>query len=61
MRFHWSHLSAVVMFLGFAVVMSYVMYSAYARRSGSTGLDVAQIQKIRFEATKTIAESESSL
>lgn len=38
----------LTLFLG---ILAYVVTIAYTRPSGSTGLDVATIQKIRYEAS----------
>ncbi|WP_059062132.1 hypothetical protein [Candidatus Protochlamydia naegleriophila] len=34
----------------FTGLMLYVTYVAFSRHSGSTGLDMAHIQKVRYEA-----------
>lgn len=49
---HWIYLvsnGVLALFLGIIV---YVIFIAYGRRSGSTGLDMAAIQKMRFEAVQ---------
>ncbi len=47
---HWfQFVSNGILFL-FLGILSYVVVVAYMRHSGSTGLDVATIQKIRYEA-----------
>ncbi len=35
----------------FFLVMVFVCIAAYSRRSGSTGLDMSKVQKMRYEAT----------
>jgi hypothetical protein len=52
LNIHWSQIAASSFFLIFITLMSYVVYVAYARRSGSTGLDMAFIQKVRHEASQ---------
>jgi hypothetical protein len=45
--FQWTSHGILVLFLG---ILLYVVVIAYLRHSGSTGLDMATIQKIRYEA-----------
>jgi hypothetical protein len=48
-RHHWFLFvsqGVLILFLG---VMVYVLAVAYTRRSGSAGLDMAAIQKIRYD------------
>ncbi len=49
-RWHWFQFVAngiLALFLG---ILVFVCMTAYMRQSGSTGLDVATIQKMRYEA-----------
>ena len=49
-RWHWFQFVSggiLTLFLG---ILFYVVVISYTRHSGSTGLDVATIQKIRYEA-----------
>jgi hypothetical protein len=50
-HWHWfqfvSH-GVLALFLG---ILLYVVIIAYMRHSGSTGLDMATIQKMRYEAS----------
>lgn len=49
---HWIYFvsnGVLALFLGIIV---YVIFTAYGRSSGSTGLDMAKIQKMRFEAVQ---------
>ena len=49
-HWHWFQFVSngiLVLFLG---ILVYVVATAYTRRSGSTGLDVAKIQRMRYEA-----------
>ncbi len=45
----------------FTGLMLYVTYVAFSRHSGSTGLDMAHIQKVRYEAQQTRHPPTSSL
>lgn len=44
----------LVIFFG---IMAFVTYAAYMRPSGSTGLDAAKIQKIRFDSQQQWVEA----
>ena len=49
-QWHWFQFVSngiLTLFLG---IMLYVIVIAYTRHSGSTGLDMATIQKIRYDA-----------
>lgn len=49
-RRHWFQYVAngiLVLFLG---ILAFVCMTAYMRHSGTTGLDMATIQKMRYEA-----------
>ena len=49
-QWHWFQFVSngiLALFLG---IMIYVIGIAYTRHSGSTGLDMAKIQKIRYDA-----------
>lgn len=49
-RWHWFQFVSngfLALFLG---ILVYVVIIAFTRHSGSTGLDVATIQKIRYDA-----------
>ncbi len=49
-KWHWfQFVSAGFCFIFFSILF-YVATIAFMRPSGSTGLDVASIQKIRYEA-----------
>jgi hypothetical protein len=52
--FRKSAIGIMVLFFG---MMLLVTVTAYSRRSGSTGLDMAKIQKIRYES-KQVASTE---
>lgn len=41
----------------FFSIMAFVTYAAYLRPSGSTGVDAAKIQKIRYETQQRLAGS----
>lgn len=41
----------------FMLVMVVVCIVAYSRPSGSTGLDMSKIQKMRYEAKNTVGSS----
>jgi hypothetical protein len=47
-RYRYLYVSQGVLAL-FLGIMAYVIVIAYSRRSGSTGLDMAAIQKLRYE------------
>ena len=40
----------IFVFLFFMTIMIYAAYIAFSRQSGSTNLDVANIQKLRYDA-----------
>lgn len=59
-QWHWFYVvshSILALFLG---ILLYVVVIAYTRHSGSTGLDVATIQKIRYEALPPSSSSSPS-
>jgi hypothetical protein len=47
---HWFHFASSSVFILFLSIMVYVTYVAFSRHSGSTNLDIAKIQKIRYDA-----------
>lgn len=49
-RWHWFQFVSGGILTLFLSILVYVVVISYTRRSGSTGLDVATIQKIRYEA-----------
>ncbi|WP_068471395.1 hypothetical protein [Candidatus Protochlamydia phocaeensis] len=49
-RWHWFQFIAHGVLALFMGIMLYVVYIAFNRHSGSTGLDMATIQKTRYEA-----------
>lgn len=49
-RWHWFQFIAHGILALFMGIMLYVVYIAFNRHSGSTGLDMASIQKMRYEA-----------
>ena len=56
-RYGYLYLSHGVLAL-FVCIIIYVIVVAYTRRSGSTGLDMAAIQKLRYE---TVIKDSSGL
>jgi len=48
MRFTFASYCVLSIFMG---IMIYATFIAFQRRSGSTGIDAATIQQIRYEAT----------
>ncbi len=54
-RLHWFQLvshGVLALFLG---IILYVISIAYTRRSGFTGLDMATIQKIRYDHQNSLS------
>jgi hypothetical protein len=49
-QWHWFQFVSSGILALFLGILCYVVTIAYMRHSGSTGLDVATIQKIRYEA-----------
>ncbi len=49
-RWHWFQFASNGILALFLSLLLYVVIIAYTRHSGSTGLDVATIQKIRYDA-----------
>lgn len=49
-HWHWFQIVSSSILVLFLSILAYVVVVAYTRRSGSTGLDIAMIQKIRYEA-----------
>lgn len=49
-RRHWFQYASVGFLFLFLGMLCLTIVVAYSRRSGSTGMDVATIQKIRYEA-----------
>lgn len=49
-RWHWFQFVSNGILALFLSILLYVVIIAYTRHSGSTGLDVATIQKIRYDA-----------
>jgi hypothetical protein len=50
----WFQKAAVGVILLFFGIMIMVTFVAYGRRSGSTGLDMAKVQKIRYDAQQNV-------
>lgn len=48
----WFQKSAVAIFCVFFGLMLIVIFTAYSRRSGNTGLDMAKIQQLRKISAK---------
>lgn len=46
-KFRWFQKTATAIFIIFFSIMFAVIITAYSRQSGSTGLDMAKIQKLR--------------
>lgn len=49
-NWHWFQFVSYGILALFLGILAYVCIVAFSRHSGSTGLDVATIQKIRYEA-----------
>jgi hypothetical protein len=49
-QWHWFQFVSSGILALFLSILAYVVVIAYIRHSGSTGLDVATIQKVRYEA-----------
>lgn len=49
--FPFFQLSAIAIVATFMLLMVFVTFVAYTRRSGQTGLDMGKIQKMRYEST----------
>ena len=49
-HWHWFQFVSCGVLTLFLSILSYVVVIAYMRSSGATGLDVATIQKVRYEA-----------
>ena len=47
---HWFQFASWAILAFFLGILIYVTAVAFSRQSGSTGMDVATIQKIRYEA-----------
>lgn len=47
---HWFQFIPYGVLAFFLSIMTYVVITAYTRHSGSTGLDISTIQKVRHEA-----------
>lgn len=56
-RFHYILYGVLA---AFAAVMVHATYRAYGRSSGSTGMDAARIQEIRYEIYKAHADAKES-
>jgi hypothetical protein len=51
-KIRWFQMVASGVLILFLSIIAFVIMIAYTRRSGSTGLDMAKIQQIRYEAQK---------
>jgi hypothetical protein len=51
-RWHWFLFVSYGILFIFLGVMTYVTYVCFSRKSGSTGLDMAKVQQIRYEFSK---------
>ena len=49
-KFRIFQKAATVIFLFFMGLMIFVSFKAFSRKSGSTGLDMGKMQKMRVEA-----------
>jgi len=47
---HWFQFTSIGVFIFFLSIMVYVTYVAFTRDSGVAKLDVAKIQKLRYDA-----------
>ncbi len=48
LRFYCISMGILFLFVG---IIGYVTFIAFTRRSGTTGMDIAEIQKVRHEHT----------
>jgi hypothetical protein len=56
-RWHWFQITAYSILVLFFSIMCYVTYVAYTRPSGSTGQDMAHIQKVRYQEQQRAAKA----
>lgn len=49
-QWHWFQYISICIFALFFGIMLYVIGIAYMRHSGSTGLDMATVQKMRYDS-----------
>lgn len=49
-RKHWFQFVSMGVFIFFCSIMGYVAYKAFTGHSGVTKLDIAKIQKVRYDA-----------
>lgn len=49
-KFRWFQIVAILTFSIFMGLLVFVTLSAFGRRSGNTGIDMAQIQQMRAKA-----------
>ncbi len=52
-KFQWFKFVYYGVLTLFGGIMLFVTYISFTHRSGSTGMDMAQIQKTRYEFTET--------
>jgi len=52
LQYKWFKVVAYGICTIFIAVMAFVGFKAYTRRSGNTGLDMAKIQQMRYEANR---------
>lgn len=50
LKITWLHLSVLLIFLAFSVLMLVVTIVAYSRLSGNTGLDMSKMQQLRHDS-----------
>lgn len=60
MRFHRFTLATYAVLSIFMGIMVYATIIAFQRRSGSTGIDAAKIQQIRYEASYGLKAHETN-
>jgi len=47
---HWFQFISIAVFILFMLIMIFAAYVAFTRQSGVTGLNVAKIQKLRYDS-----------
>ncbi|WP_059359594.1 hypothetical protein [Parachlamydia acanthamoebae] len=54
-KFNWYKVGLYTTLTVFMSMFGIVGYQAYARKSGNTGLDMAKIQQMRYEANQSFS------
>jgi len=56
-RIKWFQAAVISILCFFLGLMAIVTFAVYSRRSGSTGMDMGQVQQMRYEANQKLIDN----